>query len=65
MKPLIAEFMAILFNELPVTLDNLVFMGFSTKLIHDLKRRTTYYTDQVLESNSQVDSFSLSLEIRK
>ena len=65
MKPLIAEFMAILFNELPVTLDNLVFMRFSTKLIHDLKRRTTYYTDQVLESNSQVDSFSLSLEIRK
>lgn len=77
-ESLIAEFTAILLNELPITLDGLVFMGFSLKLIHDLDTYTTHSTAEMLynmeaveyyfcirECNSLGDCFSLSLEIRK
>ena len=49
-KTFIAEFMTILLNELPVTLDSLVFMGFSMKLIHDLDTHTTHSTAHVLDN---------------
>ena len=49
-KTFIAEFTTILLNELPVTLDSLVFMGFSMKLIHDLDTHTTHSTAHVLDN---------------
>ncbi|VLB93434.1 Uncharacterised protein [Streptococcus pneumoniae] len=45
---LIIQFTAILLNEFPVALDNLVFMGFSMKLIHDLDTHTTHSTAKML-----------------
>ncbi|VTC90552.1 Uncharacterised protein [Streptococcus pneumoniae] len=44
----IAEFTTILLYELPVSLDSLVFMGFSMKLIHDLNTHTTHSTAKML-----------------
>ena len=49
-KTFIAEFTTILLNELPVTLDILVFMGFSMKLIHDLDTHTTHSTAEMLDN---------------
>ena len=43
-----AEFTAILLNELPVALDSFVFMRFSLKLIHDLDTDTTHGTAKML-----------------
>ena len=45
----IAEFSTILLDEFPVTLDSLVFMGFSFKLIHNLDTHTTHSTAKMLE----------------
>jgi len=55
--------MTILLDELPIAFDSLVFMGFLLKLIHDLDTDTTHGTVKILEKNSPVDCFSLSLEI--
>ena len=49
-KTFIAEFPTILLDEFPVTLDSLVFMGFSMKLIHDLDTHTTHSTAHVLDN---------------
>ena len=48
-KSLIAEFMTILLDELPVALDSPVFMRFSLKLIHDLNTHTIHGTAEMLE----------------
>ena len=47
-KSLITEFTTILLNELPVTFDSFVFMGFSIELIHYLNTDTTYSTAEML-----------------
>ena len=47
-KSFITQFTAILLNELPVTFNSLVFMGFSLKLIHDLDTDTTHSTAKML-----------------
>ena len=62
-KLFITQFMTILLDELPIAFDSLVFMGFLLKLIHDLDTDTTHGTVKILEKNSPVDCFSLSLEI--
>ena len=49
-KTFITEFTTILLDEFPVTLDSLVFMGFSMKLIHDLDTHTTHSTAHVLDN---------------
>ena len=49
-KSLIAEFTAILLNELPVTFDSLVFMGFSIELVHDLNTNTAHSTAKMLNN---------------
>ena len=43
-KTFMAEFTTILLDDLPVTFDSLVLMGFSFKLIHDLDTHTTHGT---------------------
>ena len=48
-KSFIAKFSTTLLDEFPVTLDILVFMGFSLKLIHDLDAHTTHDTAKILE----------------
>ena len=48
-KSLITEFTAILLDKFPVTLDSLVFMGFSMKLIHDLDTNATHSMAKMLE----------------
>ena len=49
-KSLIAEFTTILLNELPISLDSLVFMGFSIQLIHYLDTHTTHSTAKMLHN---------------
>ena len=49
-KSLIAEFTAILLNELPVALDSPVFMGFPLKMIHDLDPHTAHSTAKMLNN---------------
>ena len=49
-KSLITELTTILLNELPVTFDGFVFMGFSIELIHDLNTDTTYSTAEMLDN---------------
>lgn len=46
-KTFIAEFTTILLDEFLVSLDGLVFMGFSLKLIHDLDTHTPYSTARI------------------
>ncbi|VJU26413.1 Uncharacterised protein [Streptococcus pneumoniae] len=44
----IAQFTTILLDEFPVTLDSLVFMRFSFKLIHNLNTKTPHGTAKML-----------------
>ena len=49
-KTFITQFTTILLDELLVSLDSLVFMRFSMKLIHDLDTHTTHSTAHVLDN---------------
>ena len=49
-KSLITQFTTILLNELPVTFDGLIFMGFSIELVHDLNTDTTHSTAEMLDN---------------
>ena len=49
-KSFIAEVTTILLNELPVTFNSLVFMGFSLKLIHDLDTNPTHSSAKMLNN---------------
>ncbi|CAG5250359.1 type I restriction enzyme [Streptococcus pneumoniae] len=49
-KTFIAQFTTILLDEFPVTLDSLVFMRFSFKLIHNLNTKTTHGTAEMLDN---------------
>ena len=49
-KSFIAKFSTTLLDEFPVTLDSLVFMGFSFKLIHNLNTDTTHGTAEILDN---------------
>ena len=49
-KALVAEFMAVLLNQLPVAFKHLVFMAFTVKGIHDLGSDTVDGMPQVLNN---------------
>ena len=53
-KTFITQFTAVLLNEFPVTLDSLVFMRFSVKLIHDLHANTIHSTTKMLDNMKSI-----------
>ena len=57
-KSLITQFTTILLNELPVTFDSLVFMGFFIELVHDLNTNTAHSTVKMLHNVEAIEDFS-------
>ncbi|CRT37209.1 Uncharacterised protein [Streptococcus equi subsp. equi] len=49
-KTLVTKFATILLNQLPVTFQSLVFVGFSIKRVHDLSTDTVHGTSQMLHN---------------
>ena len=60
-KTFITQFTTILLDELLVSLDSLVFMRFSMKLIHDLDTHTTHSTAHVLDNNMETIQHDFSV----